>query len=294
MVNVIDYSHVGPQQYTHTIDARTIKDKWYFKVDDRNADPIAVETAALLIIPAAWASFPTARLRSVECSQLVGTDTHGWEIDVEYSTKAEGDEDNPLDENPLNKPASIDFDFVPYDVVIDKDIQDKPIASTAGEPYDDVTIEDGRWQAVLRWNSATFPLDFANSLKKTVNSDTFLGREPHTLKLAGLRASSQIATITNPQTNQQEELFYYQVEARFDYDDQTWKRKIANRGFYKLNSNGEMERIRDEQGEPIETPRFISEDGTTVLAPGDTPFIQEFEVFTPVAYSSIFPTPQTS
>lgn len=63
----------------------------------------------------------------------------------------------------------------------------------------------------------------------------------------------------------------------------TWKRKIRSTGLYEIagsNADGSplKRRIVDDDGEPIETPAFLNEQGTLVKDP-DQAKVQEFELF---------------
>lgn len=144
-----------------------------------------------------------------------------FDIKVDYSTvqlhlKGGGETENPLKVDP-----EVDWDFVVSSEAVDRDIHDKPIVNSAGEPFDPPPVEDV-YDFVLRVsrNERSFNENHARTFKNTVNSISFLGWPPKTACLKVYRGTRVV-------TGDYE---YWRVSYEVHFREDGWEKRIADKG----------------------------------------------------------------
>jgi len=179
-----------------------------------------------------------------------------FEVTANYESAPYKDADNP--QSPLNEPTEVSFFSISTEGEVKNDINGDPIRNTAKTPMSGITRTFSDLGIRLTKNFATFdPASFYLYID-TVNSDTFLGFPPGTLKLMSITADEQYY----------EENPYYKVSveihARKPYgdtpNDKAWYARWLNEGLQELDDNGEQRDIAP-NGFKVTEPKSLDEDG---------------------------------
>lgn len=149
-----------------------------------------------------------------------------WDVQVDYSTENTG-VDNPLDE-----PAEFSLEMANYQKAIDKDLDDKPIANSAKQPFDPpVEIDDSRPVLVIVKNRAIADFDLSTVLtyQDATNTDVVYGFAAYVWKI-----QMSVRTVTVDSGFQ-----YWQVTYMLHGRRELWfPLKVLNQGYYKLVTEG--------------------------------------------------------
>lgn len=107
-------------------------------------------------------------------------------VEAEYST----DSPDPLQqvENPLLRPAEIDYSGVRFSKPFDKDVNGRSILNSAKRPFDPpLERDDTRGVLIITRNEPIFNMTLADLYQDTVNSDNFFGRPRDSWKCQPMR-----------------------------------------------------------------------------------------------------------
>src|SRR5690606_36198385 len=111
-----------------------------------------------------------AKLRSAESSRKV------WTVTVTHSTRPRQRDNSTPTEDPTSEPARISVVSTIYQKPVEKDFDDVPCASSAGEPFDPVQeIDDTRYSIRIVKNKASVDRALNASYRDCTNSDEFFG-----------------------------------------------------------------------------------------------------------------------
>ncbi len=162
-----------------------------------------------------------------------------WEIRIEYDTVRE-----EQDENPLNRPYEVNWDFAQFTRPVWRDIFGNAILNSARQYYDPpVEIDDSRPVLSVTRNEGGFNPGLAIEFQDAINSDTFLGFSPGTVKVAKIAAQSQF----------ENNWFYWRVTYEFNFRREGWNISILDQGRYELR-NGKPVPIREFDTSGVEIP----------------------------------------
>jgi len=186
-----------------------------------------------------------------------------------------------LMENPLAQPAEFSWSHVDNEEPIDRDIYGNPITNSAGE-LPDPPITETFHDTLLRVtrNEANFFPVIADGYKNSVNSNTFLGFPPGTVKCTVFEGEiTRAATLTYYIVR-----YEFQIRTKFlNSATECWKKRFMDAGF-REKVGTEYEVIKDKDGVPLSEPSLLDGSGKK-LAAGATPVFLEFETKQPMDFS---------
>lgn len=177
-----------------------------------------------------------------------------WIARLEYGTQLMQQWDNPL-----TRPTVITGGFQMYQKPIERDTSGKLITNTAGQPFDDFSIDDARSHVTMVRNEATYDWTyFADNFVNFVNLTSWYGCPAGTAKCVSVGGQGP---------NYENGVSFYTVTYEFQYRKEGWQPKILNRGTKDINGKP----VLDSNGDPSDRPEFL---GNTALGFGTVDGIQ--------------------
>lgn len=169
---------------------------------------------------------------------------------VTYSTKF----DNQQNQNPLLRPVKVNLDFTIFRKVVRIDLAGYPITNSAGDPPSE-PVEIDAAHPILKFtrNEATQPFSLMIDYAEAINSDSFYGAAPGTVRV--------MIRCGDAQT--ENDVQFYQVEYTFEYRKEGWDPKFLNIGF-NTYANGKKVPI------PGDTPRLLHDGNPNSQFPART------------------------
>jgi hypothetical protein len=266
---------IREQTHTANIDSDgrpvlTYREGWLLK--DDSSSWVGVQQARLNFTTATgitpgsvYSDYAFATCRSITPTRLqTRAPWQRWRIDVEFSTAtSEKDEEDPSLRRWIRGVTTST-----QTRHIFRDINDKLIVDAAGSPFDggvpvDVVLTTYTWKHNVDWS--VYDTDSVGLLSGCINSDSFLGKDPYTLKL------------TYAAEEQWEGKYHFAAETYTAiYDPYGWKPKPANAGLFYLDA-GERIRIKDDKGRDVVEPEPLTLAGAVVPVanrPADCTFIE--------------------
>jgi hypothetical protein len=224
-----------------------------------------------------------------------------FDVSADYASMPykEGDE-NDVAQSPLTQPTIISYFTITSEEPIEDDIEGNAIATVNGEPIEGITRPISDLGVRLQKNFGTFdPASFYLYID-SVNSDTFLGFPPGTLRIANISADEQFYT---DQDDNEVPFWSVSVEihARKPYQCETseaWYKRVRHEGYWVLNTDpfgGSSligpARAVDQQGNPSPKPVLLADNGTALPIPEGSLSIEAkyllFPVFEDISFSSL-------
>lgn len=242
-------------------------------------------TTATGITPGSvYSDYEFATCRSITPTRLqTRAPWQRWRIDVEFSTvTSEKDEEDPSLRRWIRGVTTST-----QTRHIFRDINDKLIVDTAGSPFDggipvDVELTTYTWRHNVDWS--VYDTDTVGLLSGSINSDTFLGKPPYTLKL------------TYAAEEQWEGKYHFAAETYTAiYDPYGHKPKPANAGlYYYTDANNPSQlpgryRIKDSNGRDIVEPEPLDSSGSVIPVenrPDDCIFV-EVDYYREIEFASL-------
>jgi hypothetical protein len=217
-------------------------------------------------VPRIWDPYVTATDADLGalCKKLDPrqTDTRNlWELQADYSSEVK--EQSQQAQNPLDRPAEIEWSFAKYQKAVDRDIYGKAIRNSAGLPFDPPPeIDEGRPILTINRNEATFNFANAYAYQDAVNQDTFFGAPPGGFRVNNIRGRRQY----------ENGLSFWAVTYEFEYRGETWFYRPMDRGKTQVDpADGKLVAIADKYGQPVTEPvpldghgQPLSEAATTI------------------------------
>lgn len=216
-----------------------------------------------------------------------------YEVTADYASRPykEGDPNNLT---PLDQPTQINFFPLTAEEPIEDDIDGKPLVTVNGEPLEGFTRPISDLGVRLQKNFGSFdPASFYMFID-SVNSDTFLGFPPGTLRIASISADEQFFT----NADNVEQIYWsvsVEIHARKPYkvDPQyAWYKRVRHEGYLvRTTASAKPARAVDAAGAPETKPVLLDEDGTRLPLPTDAQTVEAkfilFKVFNSVSFSSM-------
>lgn len=232
-------------------------------------------------IPRLYAQHPSDRravVKDVNVNRMAdgtGEDASIYEIRVSFDTDPVSERNSQADneENPLDRPAEISWDYLTQPFVITKTVDDPPlpIENTAGTPYDPgIEVEETIVVLHITRNEANFSASTALAYGNTVNSSTFYGAAAGKAKILPPRAQRVV----------ENDMTYWRVSYEVHFRELGWKVISVNRGLeYLKTANDKSTRtaVIGKDGQTATEPVKLKEDGT--LWTSGTVFYNEFKVY---------------
>lgn len=220
--------------------------------------------------------------RSVKVRQASGAPRQ-WTIDAEYSSAPTKDGEN--EENPLLRPAKIQWRTNQYRQAIDKDITGKAILNSAGDYFDPpVEVDRSRWTANVSKNVATVPsylLDYADAINNNSFSISGLSVEQYTAKVQDISIS---------ELKIEGDVLYYEFSYSLEFRREKWQPfEVLDQGYRNkvlLTEGGQtvshLEHIMDagKPRRPVSSPVLLNGQGQRLLNPNtNNAVFQKFSVY---------------
>lgn len=212
----------------------------------------------------------------------LGTYLQSWTVDcttrdgLTWKATAEYGPLEPPNEDPLLESPDYDWDGVTFEEVVDQDVDGLAVVNSAGDYFDPpITRDANRSVLTVTRNESSFNPGLADLYRDVVNSDTFAGAAPGTVKCSSIKGK----WVPFP------DLFaggYWQVTYVFHFKREGWNRVILDQGFRKLDGTTRKPILID--GEPASSPVLLNGLGDE-LTPGNPPEFLEFEVYESAAFS---------
>lgn len=186
-----------------------------------------------------------------------------FDVTVEYSRDIEEPEQ---EENPLARPAKIDWSEVAVQRGTLVDADGVPMRNRAGDLYDPYEFEDVTWVARVQKNVAAWPkwlksyAGAVNDAPVKIRRETF---DKHTLRLRGLEL---------PDAETENNVRFHALSFELHVKEEGWNYQPINRGFNELPSlEDQLVEGLEEIGRPIligtpkerpTEPVYLDENGT--------------------------------
>jgi hypothetical protein len=219
-----------------------------------------------------------------------------YEVTADYQSRPYREGNG--DQSPLSQPTIISYFTITSEEPIEDDVDGNAIVTACGEPIEGITRPISDLGVRLQKNFGSFdPASFYLFID-CVNSDTFLGFPPGTLRIANIGADEQFFT---DEDNNEVPFWAVNVEihARKPYrvePSEAWYKRVRHEGYRVKSANpfsGELEFVKatDDAGFPVNKPVLLNEDGTKKSIPKDDLSVEAdhllFEVFSSVSFSSM-------
>jgi len=157
----------------------------------------------------------------------------------------------------------------------------KLIVNTAGDPLETAQREQAEWRIQIEGNRQTFDYTIAMAYVNAVNSDTWSGAAPGTIKCQGISGSKEVEQVNGS------EVSYWKVTTELAYRPETWTLKLWDVGYNQIKS-GKWGKILDKLNEPVSDPVALS--NGVAKTPGQPPDMLSFKVYRELNFNGVFPT----
>ena len=217
-----------------------------------------------------------------------------FEVSADYSSPPYKDAAGQQ-QGPLAQPTQVSYFTITSEEPIDEDVEGKPLVTACGEPIAGLTRPISDLGIRLQKNFATFdPASFYTYID-CVNSDTFIGFPPGTLRIANIGADEQFFTDDDGNS-----IPYWSVQveihARKPYrttNDKAWWKRFRHEGYYVRTSSftpaGSLfavVRAVDANKEPVSQPVQLDTGGFKLADQTQATWIER-QVFQNVNFASM-------
>ena len=156
----------------------------------------------------------------------------------------------------------------------------KFILNTAGDPLEGAERENAEWRIQIQGNRQSFNYGQAMGYVNAVNSDSWSGAAPGTLKCQSISGTREVEQVNNA------EVAYWQVTVELAYRAEGWTLKLWDVGYNEL-SGGKRKKILDKLNEPVSEPVALS--NGVAKTPGQPPDMLSFKVYREMPFNGAFP-----
>jgi len=182
----------------------------------------------------------------------------GWEIDLTFDSLVD------VDGMPGRR-----WTFEQFQKPIEVDKYGAPILNTARDPYDPpIEIDDARTILTITKRLFSFDPNWAMDHNNHLNADDFLDAPPGTVKLRVDSAQE----VHDPELGT-----FWEVPLSFHFKKEGWQPQILSRGTHQL-IGGKRYRIKDTNGEYVDQPVLLNEDGTKADE-GSPGYFKKYEAY---------------
>jgi len=254
------------------------EERTHVRVFISQTDDVDDGTATVLSdpsIPSIGEVHPTdlsARVDNKSCAPLDGQ-KYVFITTVNYSTQAG-------EENPLNEAPKISWALSSSSAPMFKDVNDKIVANSAGEPFEqDINRDISASTVNYSVNLATLDtnvFDYTNA----VNSDQFT--------IDGVTIAqgwAKMKSISVGVQQEKNEIQYRTHTFSIEIDVNGWKVEALDIGYEELDINQERQPILNDEGLKIKRPWPLDGAGGAMPNADDDPDIIEFEPYEEKAFS---------
>lgn len=198
-----------------------------------------------------------------------------WTVEVRYSTET-GDEAKSAD-NPLSRPTEISFSSQKYTrplvrawgtgkiTTINVEGEEQlystsalttAVINSAGEAFDPpIEMDDSRPTLTFTRNEGGFDTLLPATYQDAVNSDSFFGYNPLTVKCSRISAVSTFESGFS----------YWKVTYEFEINFNTWRFMPLDQGTRYKDANGKVQNAFDRNGAPVSKPILLNGAGRPLV-----------------------------
>lgn len=220
-------------------------------------------------------SYDYAWCKSISAQQA-SDDGLTWTVQLDYGQFAEDERE----ENPLQQPAQIDYDFQVEQIPIDYDQNNERIQNSCGDPPAQA-IEVPAYRLVINVsrNEATFNAGLIGAYAGSVNADRWLGFDAGQVQFLPGRTRREFDSKYG---------YYYVCAYQFVVNtDGYLPLKLLDQGFRELNDDDEPVYILDADDEKLTDPALLDGNGKKLDA-GEPPVFREFQHLKQLPFSGVF------
>ena len=226
--------------------------------NSKNDDPYLIIYGAVTggFVPTMWAYHPSdflSRVRSITADQEHGSTI--WKVVCQYSTH--GKDPAKEDENPLNKPVIRTFGTKSMKRFTWLDRDDVPILNTARTMFAPLEVDFAAVSLKFQRNEAFFDGTVCLNYVEHINSGTFGGADPGTVKCDAISATEKY----------EGDYHFWEVNYDFSYNKYGWQPRILQQGKQQRVSFGGTHYLipcTDKSGNPVTEPVPLNDDGIQI------------------------------
>lgn len=207
---------------------------------------------------------PRAVVLSIATDQL-GSNKRHWTVTIEFGDPGEEDQ-----ENPLNDPPEVAWDYEDRQAAVERDFNGLWIRNSAGDPFAEiVTADDFRRKLTISRNEASFPISVADSLGNRLNAATWKGYPAKQVKLQPITAQKAYNKNIGA---------YWVVKYDFTFAPiaADWKTYLRDTGIHEIVGSQKKRIILDDDS--MAAVRVDLDGSGARLPNGGTPVYKEFEL----------------
>ncbi|MEM9414496.1 MAG: hypothetical protein AAGA29_03340, partial [Planctomycetota bacterium] len=248
----------GSKEYTRVFQVET---------DDINDGPaVAVDAAG---VPASGDTYNGVMFSEKDAAPVDGDDTL-FEVTVSYSNSGGS---QAQDEDPLARPADVSFEGSETTEPFFRDVNDKRVINSAGEPFHDFLDRIRSIGSILiERNEATFDDVLMESFRDTTNDATV------TIKGNGYAAGTLKMGAVTAKERTENDVTYWRVRYPISKNRDGWLIRVEDRGFSERLGN-DLKPILDAAGNQVALPWPLNGAGTKRFNPADLPAIIDFDAY---------------
>ena len=265
----------GSQKYG---EVPTYKREFLVRVDSMATSELLIAQAPGIAMLDAHPDQANALLNDVSVTQDGDSPFH-YRVSLSYGVLEDADE------NPLDRPDQFNYTgaitsgpaFIHYG---DGNDSPKVIVNTAGDPLEGMEMEKAEWRISISGNRSVFNKSMAANYLNTINSDTYSGLEPGTVKCQGISGSRKIELVNGSK------LVYWEVNVELAHRGENWRLKTWDVGFNEI-VDGERKKILDAAKKEVSQPVALHEGEQK--AAGEEPDMLTFKIYKEKTFTGIFP-----
>lgn len=214
-------------------------------------------------------------LKSISAQQS-SDDGYQWSVSLSYGPFAEDERE----ENPLNKPAEIEYDFQVEQVPIDYDTNNQRIQNSVGDPPTEaIEIPIYRLVINVNRNEASVNAVALAAYAGAVNADIWQGFEAGSVQFIPGRVRREWDNNIG---------YYYIVSYSFTVNtDKYVPLRILDQGFREFNDDDEPVYILDADDEKLSDPALLDGAGHK-LPTGNPPVFREYNHLKQLPFNALF------
>ena len=211
-----------------------------------------------------------------------------WLVSVEYSTDTGTSSQQEAEEDPLDRPAVIEWTFARFQIPAEFDTDGGAILNSAKERFDPPPmIDDSRPVLRITKNQSSFDPALAVSFQDAVNSDAFFGGNPGQVKVMAISSRNAFDAGTQ----------FFEVQYEFMMRREGWALRVLDQGFKELIGGEQIhmsEPIMDAAPTPnpkgtvkITSPALLDGSGRKLDPPTATPHFLDYDVYQTKTFATL-------
>jgi len=214
---------------SHSSDAqggRTYRRKFDVYTDDKATEQSEVRQA--VGVPRIGDIYPEDTGATVIGLQVEQEPNHDklWHVTANYSTDTGNQNTGAEEENPLDRPAELEWSFVQFTKIAETDLNGEALLNSSGEIFDPPPeMDDSRPVLRIARNEAAFSAALAVDFMDAVNLDAFFGGQPGQVKVASISAVRQF----------ENDVAFWRVVYEFHYRRELWDLRVLDQGFHTFD-----------------------------------------------------------